>query len=215
MFDAYIGTTNGAFRLRDDALEALGLEAARISAIHAWREGDAVVVLAGSYGDGLFRSADGGRTWSTVDAGLTESTFRFLAPDPGHAGTLLAGTEPARIFRSEDGGLTWRELDGITRIDGHERWFLPYSPRAGAVRNVYAPPGHGSRLFAAVEVAGLLRTDDGGRSWVCESVDGDEDLHYITGHPHDPDLLYAAMGTASLTPDAPDDPPRHHGGSAK
>jgi hypothetical protein len=215
VFDAYIGTTNGAFRLSDDALEALGLEAARISAIHAWREGDALVVLAGSYGNGLFRSADGGRTWSTVDAGLTASTFRFLAPDPGHPGALLAGTEPARIFRSEDGGLTWRELDGITRIDGHERWFLPYSPRAGAVRNVYAPPGRGFRLFAAVEVAGLLRTDDGGRSWVCESVDGDEDLHYITGHPHDPDLLYAALGTASLTPDAPDDPPRHHGGIAR
>jgi hypothetical protein len=47
---------------------------------------------------------------------------------------------------------------------------------------------------------------------VCESVDGGEDLHYITGHPHDPDLLYAALGTASLTPD---DPPRHHGGIAR
>jgi hypothetical protein len=215
VFDAYIGTSNGAFGLRDGALEALGLESERISAIHSWREGDAVVVLAGSYVNGLFRSADGGRTWSTIDAGLTASTIRFLAPDPGRTGTLLAGTEPARIFRSEDGGLTWRELDGITRIDGHERWFLPYSPRSGAVRNVYAPPGRGSRLFAAVEVAGLLRTDDGGRSWVCESVDGDEDLHYITGHPHDPDLLYAAMGTASLTPNAPDDPPRHHGGIAR
>jgi hypothetical protein len=83
VFDAYIGTTNGAFTLRDDALDALGLEAARISAIHAWREGDALVVLAGSYGNGLFRSADGGRTWSTVDAGLTASTVRFLARDPG------------------------------------------------------------------------------------------------------------------------------------
>jgi hypothetical protein len=79
MFDAYVGTTSGGFRLRDDALEALGLEAERVSAIHAWREGDAVVVLAGSYGNGLFRSADGGRTWSTVDAGLTESAFRHRA----------------------------------------------------------------------------------------------------------------------------------------
>jgi hypothetical protein len=90
MFDTYIGTTNGVFRLRDDALEALGLESERVSAIHAWREGDGVVVLAGSYGNGLFRSADGGRAWSTVDAGLSASAFRFLAPDPGHAGTLLA-----------------------------------------------------------------------------------------------------------------------------
>jgi hypothetical protein len=44
---------------------------------------------------------------------------------------------------------------------------------------------------------------------------GREDLHHITGHPDDPDLLYAALGSASLTPKAPDDPPRHHGGIAR
>jgi photosystem II stability/assembly factor-like uncharacterized protein len=215
MFDAYIGTTGGVFRLRDAVLEALGLESERVSAIHAWHERDAVTVLAGSYGNGLFRSADGGRSWSLVEVGLSASAFRFLGPDPGRAGALLAGTEPARIFRSEDGGVTWQELGGITHIEGHERWFLPYSPRAGAVRNIYVPPGRAGRLLAAVEVAGLLRSGDDGRTWVCEPVDGDEDLHHITGHPHDPDLLYAATGTASLTPSAHDDPPRHHGGIAR
>jgi hypothetical protein len=180
VFDTYIGTTNGVFRLRDDALEALGLESERVSAIHAWHEGDAAVVLAGSHGNGLFRSADGGRAWSTVNAGLSASAFRILAPDPGHAGTLLAGTEPARIFRSEDGGLTRRELDGVTRIGGHERWFLPLfaAGRRGSQR-VRAPRPR-LQLLAAIEVAGLLRSDDDGRSWVCESVDGDEDLHHIT-----------------------------------
>jgi hypothetical protein len=125
MFDAYIGTTTGVFSLHDAKLEALGLECEHVSAIHAWRERDVVPVLPGSYGNGLFRSADGGRSWSSVEAGLSASTFRFLAPDPWHAGWLLAGTEPARIFRSEDGGTSCRDLDGITRIEGHERWFLP------------------------------------------------------------------------------------------
>jgi photosystem II stability/assembly factor-like uncharacterized protein len=201
--------------LRDGALEPLGLERARVSAIHAWRARDATMVLAGTYGSGLFRSADGGRTWSPAEAGLTASAFRFLTADPGHPGVLLAGTEPARIFRSEDGGQTWEELDGITRVDGHERWFLPYSPRAGAARNLYATPGRTGRLLVAAEVAGLLRSEDDGRTWVCEPVTDDEDLHHITGHPDDPDLLYAAMGSASLTPRAPGDPPRRHGGIAR
>src|SRR4051794_33916352 len=104
LFDTYIGTTGGAFRLRDGALEPLGLEAERVSAIHAWHDGEAATVLAGTYGNGLFRSADGGRTWSRAQDGLTASAFRFLMPDPGHPGALLAGTEPARVFRSEDGG---------------------------------------------------------------------------------------------------------------
>ena len=197
MFDAYIGTTAGVHLLHDGALAPLGLASERISAMHAWRDGERIVVLAGSYGGGLFRMA--GEGWSRVDAGLTASAFRFLGPDGTQPGALLAGTEPARIFRSEDGGQSWRELEGIARIDGHERWFLPYSPRAGAVRNVFTPPGRPRSLLAAVEVGGLLSSDDGGESWALAPVIADEDIHQITGHPHDPDLLYAALGTASLT----------------
>jgi photosystem II stability/assembly factor-like uncharacterized protein len=184
MADAFLGTTSGVLRLRDGALEPLGLDAHSVTALHASDD----LLLAGTYGDGLFRSADDGRSWERVEAGLTASAFRFLTRD-------LAGTEPARVYRSADGGRSWDELDGITNIPGHEQWFLPYSPRAGAARNAYVS---GDRLLVAAEVAGLLRSDDGGRTWVCEPVDGDEDVHHVTGHPDDPDLLYVSLGTASL-----------------
>jgi photosystem II stability/assembly factor-like uncharacterized protein len=184
MVDAILGTTRGVLRLHEGALEPLGLAGHSVTALHA---SDAVL-LAGTYGDGLFRSADGGRSWERVDAGLTATTFRFVTPE-------LAGTEPARVLRSADGGSIWDELDGITRIPGHEEWFLPYSPRAGAARNAYVT---GDRLLVAAEVAGLLRSDDGGRTWVCEPVAGDEDIHHVTGHPDDPDLVYVSLGSASL-----------------
>jgi photosystem II stability/assembly factor-like uncharacterized protein len=184
----WIGTRDGIHLLRDGRLEPRGLEDEDITAVHA--AGDAVV--AGSYGHGLFRSQDGGESWSPVENG--PSVLRCLEPDGD--GALLAGTEPARIFRSSDGGASWTELDGITRIAGHERWFLPYSPRAGAVRNVLATPG---RLLASVEVGGLLRSEDGGRTWTCEPVIADEDIHEVRSHPEDADLLFAALGSASLT----------------
>jgi hypothetical protein len=199
VFDTYVGTTGGVYRLRDGALESLGLERERIWAIYAFADGPATVVLAGSYGNGLYRSGDDGRTWSRVDDGLTASAFRCIGPDPLDGAAILAGTEPARVFRSRDGGHQWRELDDIARIEGHERWFLPYSPRAGALRNVFAPPGGSGRLFASVEVGGLLSSDDGGQSWRIGPVLEDEDIHYVTGHPSEPDLLYAALGYASLS----------------
>jgi photosystem II stability/assembly factor-like uncharacterized protein len=184
MLDAFLGTTSGVLRLRAGALEPLGLEGRSVTALHASDD----AVLAGTYGDGLFRSADGGSNWEHIDAGVTASIFRFVSPE-------LAGTEPARVYRSADGGRSWRELEGITRIPGHERWYLPYSPRAGAARNAYVT---GDRLLVAAEVAGLLHSHDGGRTWACEPVAGDEDVHHVTGHPDDPDVLYASLGTASL-----------------
>jgi photosystem II stability/assembly factor-like uncharacterized protein len=197
MHDAYIGSDDGVFLLRDGELQPLGLAGEQVSAIHAWQQDGDTAVLAGSYGGGLFRSVDGGASWSRVEAGLTASVFRCIAPDPTRAGAILVGTEPARIFRSDDGGETWSEFDGITRIPGHERWFLPYSPRAGAVRNVHGPGG--ARLLASVEVGGMLRSEDAGEHWTCAPVIADEDIHLITGHPDAPDLLYAALGTAAVT----------------
>jgi photosystem II stability/assembly factor-like uncharacterized protein len=193
--DTYIGTVNGVHLLRDGALEALGLGGERITAIHARRDGGGTTVLAGSYGHGLYRSGNGGRAWSPVE-GPMEPAVRFLGAD--HAGALLAGTEPGRILRSEDDGRSWTPLEGFATLPGNERWFLPYSPRGGAVRNLYAPPGRPERLFASVEVGGLARSEDGGRTWVCEPVITDEDIHHITGHPHDDDLLFVSLGTAWL-----------------
>ena len=105
MIDALVGMTSGVLRLHEGALEPSGLEGHSVTALHASDD----ALLAGTYGDGLFRSADGGRSWERIHAGLTASTFRFVTAE-------LAGTEPARIYRSSDGGRSWEELEGITRI---------------------------------------------------------------------------------------------------
>jgi hypothetical protein len=195
--NAYLGTTDGIHRLAGGAVEPLGPAGERIMAVHAG--GD--VVLAGSYGHGLFRSADAGATWTRVEAGLTAAAFRCLGPDPLRPGALLAGTEPARVFRSGDEGETWAELEDVGRLPGHDEWFLPYSPRAGAVRNLYGAAG---RLFGSLEVGGLLRCEDD--TWTCAPVIADEDIHHVTGHPSDPDLLYVSLGTASLPSSSPSEP---------
>lgn len=198
-FDTIIGTTDGVFRLTNGDLTPIGLSGQRIWAIHALRDASGNdAILAGSYGDGMFRSPDGGRTWDAANDGLSSSAFRVILPDPLESSALLAGTEPGRIYRSTDDGQSWNELDGITDIDGHDAWYLPYSPRAGAVRNIYAPDPNGTRLLASVEVGGLLDSPDGGVTWTCAQVDIDDDIHHITGHPTDPRLLFASLGYASL-----------------
>ena len=198
MVSAIVGSKSGVYRLWEGELEPLGLADQQISAIYAWRKPDGMMVmLAGSYGNGLFRSEDGGTHWTLIDNGLTASAFRTIVPDPLNPGSILCGTEPARIFRSHDSGLSWHELGGIRALAGYEDWYLPYSPRAGAVRNIYSPP-YGQRLLASVEVGGLIDSRDGGVTWSYIPVAGGPDIHHITGHPDDPGLLFASVGWAAL-----------------
>jgi photosystem II stability/assembly factor-like uncharacterized protein len=156
------------------------------------------LILAGTTG-GLWRSMDGADHWQHVADG--PGHVRWLA---GPADRLLAGTEPAGIYRSADGGRTWLASPEVAEMRQRFHWFLPYSPEAGCVRGFAV---HGQRVYAAVEVGGLLRSDDGGQSWrLVEGSDGRPDLggpgqgkihpdvHSIEVHPSDPDRLYAPTG---------------------
>jgi hypothetical protein len=208
VFETFLGTESGVV-LTGGRVEPLGLLDKRISAIHAFRDDSGnTVILAGSYGDGLFRSADRGRTWTPITEGMTPPAARTIGPDPLVPGALICGTEPARLFRSPDRGLTWTELEGVRAIPAHVEWYLPYSPRAGAVRNVYAPPGQKDHLLASVEVGGLMQSADRGATWSIAPIGPNDDIHQVSGHPADPDLLWSSLGYAALRS-------RHRGDGAK
>jgi hypothetical protein len=216
MVRALIGTSDGIYLLNDGDLQPLGLDGQRVSAVYAVRSnGGMERMLAGTYEDGLYASEDDGKSWERVTDGFTAPCLRTIDTDLLDSGAILAGTEPGRIFRSRDGGRTWAELDGIRDIPRHEDWFLPYSPRAGAVRNVYSPPGSSNRLLASVEVGGLLDSTDGGETWTCSRVTVDTDIHYITGHPQNGSLLFAALGYAGIERESEDPDNRKRGGVAR
>ncbi len=198
---AYLGTRGGVWRFDTDTRECvhLGLEQHRVWAIHAWSDNDGNHrILAGSYGAGIFRSADSGTNWERANIGLTANALRTLQPDPTKPGAILAGTEPARGFRSIDGGLSWREFESIAEIEGVDEWFLPYSPRSGAIRNFVAT--RNGELFASIEVGGLLHSPDGGERWSLIRVDPGprvhDDIHQVIVDPDDERRLFVAMGGA-------------------
>jgi photosystem II stability/assembly factor-like uncharacterized protein len=188
-------------RDRDGDWQAVrrGLEDVRPTCVIA-REG---VVLAGSR-QGVHRSDDAGRTWRPASNGLTQRYVRWLDFHPDISDFELAGTEPAGLFISHDGGETWRGRPEVEALRDQHHWFLPYSPEAGCVRGFTF---HGQRLYAAVEVGGVLRSDDGGATWrLADGSDGSPDLegppepyvypdiHSLHVHPSSPDLVIAPTG---------------------
>lgn len=56
-------------------------------------------IFAATYGAGVFRSTDGGRTWTEVNVGLTDPNVLSLALKPDN-GILFAGTSTSGVFRS-------------------------------------------------------------------------------------------------------------------
>ncbi|HEX6510385.1 MAG TPA: hypothetical protein VF221_22370 [Chloroflexota bacterium] len=161
------------------------------------REG---VVLAGTT-DGLFRSDDSGQTWREASDGLTIRHIRWLAYHPDISDLEFAGTEPAGIFVSHDGASTWRGRPEVEALRNERGWFLPYSPDAGCVRGFAF---HGDRAYAAVEVGGVLRSDDAGETWRLAGGSTGvpsfdippaplvfPDVHSVASHPTSADLVFA------------------------
>jgi photosystem II stability/assembly factor-like uncharacterized protein len=199
----YLATNDGLAIAERDAHEwrvaGHALEGRLVTSVIA-REG---VILAGTR-QGIVRSDDAGRTWVAADNGLTQAHVRWLAYHPEISDFELAGTEPAGLFVSRDGAQTWRERPEVAELRDRFKWFLPYSPEAGCVRGFAA---HGDRLYAAVEVGGLLRSDDGGEQWaLAAGSDGiarfgapaaghiHPDVHSVAVHPSSLDLVYCPTG---------------------
>ncbi len=112
------------------------------------------VILAGTTEDGVYRSANRGSNWVRWNFGLLDLNVMCLAISPtfDEDETLFAGVESG-VFRSTNGARAWREVD------------LPvgFEPVLSlAISPDYAEDGI---LFAGTESQGLLRSDDGGKTW--------------------------------------------------
>ncbi len=107
---------------------------------------------------GLFVSRDGADRWERLGSSLDRQIWS-LARDPRNPDHLLAGTCPAAIYRSEDDGRTWERLNAPMPdrcVNG-----APLTPRVTCV--LIDPDA--STIYAGIEIGGLRRSRDGGRTW--------------------------------------------------
>jgi photosystem II stability/assembly factor-like uncharacterized protein len=171
---------------------------------------DPDVVYAGAEDAALFRSADGGATWTEL-AGLRTHAS---APDwaPGAGGMCLhtiilqepriyVAISAAGTFRSDDGGQTWRPANRGLLSDG-----IPSGDAevGHCVHHVEAAPGRPDTLFMQKHWD-VMRSDDGGLSWSEISGDLPTDFGFpIAVHPHDPETIYVVPITSDSLHYPPD-----------
>jgi photosystem II stability/assembly factor-like uncharacterized protein len=115
--------------------------------------------------DGIFRSADHGDSWTQLDAPKPECAVWSLTRHPNEPDTLFAGYEPTAIFKSTDNGHTWHNLDVSVDYPA----ITAGMPRR--ITRIAVDPTDPDRLYASIEIGGLIMSDDGGRNWR-QALDG-------------------------------------------
>jgi len=151
---------------------------------------------------GVYRSADGGKTWQRVLSRNDTTGAIDLVMDPGNPRILYAalwqaqrspwdfssGGKGSGLFKSTDGGDTWTEL---TRNKGMPAGVIGRIGIAVAASN-------SDRVYAQVEAqeGGLFRSDDAGATWTRVSDDHEMTqrawyFSVIAVDPSNPDAVWA------------------------
>ncbi len=115
----------------------------------ALEPGNPAVLYAGTSGHGVFKSSNGGNSWTTNSTGLGNLTVSALAVDPNSITTVYAATD-AGVFRSVDGGTNWFASSG--GLGGN------------AVRDLAMLPQLPGTIYAAT-ANGVYRTSNNASNW--------------------------------------------------
>ncbi len=99
------------------AISNSGLGSQRITSLVADPKNSGVLYAAspqsnpaGTLG-GVYKSTNGGATWTRMVTGLTFKSVQILAIDPVTTTTLYAGTNGGGVFKSTDGAATWNVIN--------------------------------------------------------------------------------------------------------
>ena len=168
-------------------------------------------VWAGTLPGGLFRSADGGESWSLVESlwtkperaewfggGYDVPGIHSICAHPQRPGEVLLGISCGGAWRSEDDGVHW-----ALSARGMRAGFMP--PERADDQNVQDPhlivrcPARPERLWCQHH-NGIWRSDDNAASWLeVSDVPASNFGFAVAVHPNDGDTAWFVPAIADQT----------------
>ena len=143
-----------------------------------------------AYESGVYRTDDGGLTWQHLSSYPSAYAHSVLV-HPDDDQRVYVGSEPAAVFTSHDGGETWEEYAGFRAVPESSQWFFHSETRYSHVRDLRMAPHSPDVLYAGIEVGGVVRSRDGGKSW--QQLHGThDDIHCVNISMARPGTVYVA-----------------------
>jgi len=161
------------------------------------------------YGDGVYKSLDGGKSWTNM--GLKDSQhIGMIKVDPRDSGVVYVAAQgplwsaggQRGLYKSTDGGTTWKLVLSAGEYTGANEVHL--DPRNPDV--LYASLHQRFRNVAALmnggPESGIHKSTDGGKSWreLTKGIPAeDKGKIGLSVSPLDPDVVYATIELAQRT----------------
>ena len=187
-FTYYMGTTGGGLWKTDDAGQVWKnisdgfFKTGSVGAI-AVSESDPNVLYCGmgehaprgvmtSYGDGVYKSTDAGKTWSQIGLTGTQHIARIVI-HPKNPDILwvaaqgpLHGNSPERgIYKSVDGGKHWKKVLYVNDMTGCSELSIDFSNPDVLYAAMWEHQRKPWIVISGGEGSGLYKSTDGGETW--------------------------------------------------
>ena len=177
----------------DISVDATNPDVVYASVWEAWRRSWGM--SSGGEDSGLWKSTDGGESWSEITAriGLSEGPVGKIGvavspANPNRVWALVEHEPDGGLWRSDDAGATWELVNDERKL----------RQRAFYYTRVYADPGDEEVMYALN--TGLYRSRDGGRTFPRGIRVPHGDNHDLWIAPDDPDrMVNANDGGANVT----------------
>lgn len=154
-------------------------------------------VYCGGLDSGVYKSIDGGFSWSQVNNGITYFKVQSLAVAPSNSNIVYAGTDQngatnSGVYVTTNGGSSWTLMNnGITDTKAIQ-WIVvhPTNPSIAYIS-----------VFDGINAAtvGVFKTTDGGSSWApANSGITNKNILALVINPLNPNVVYA--GSSLILP---------------
>src|SRR5919201_102941 len=154
----------------------------------------------GTFGDGLWKTDDSGQTWNRIGEDVISSHYVTsvsvsLLAHENKFNKIYVGTEPSVVYISKnDGGNSWEKMDALNNLPSSTSWSFPPRPWTHHVRWIEPDANNFDYVFVAIEAGALVKSHDGGRTWIDRAVHGPYDTHTLATHSMAPKRLYSSAG---------------------
>jgi photosystem II stability/assembly factor-like uncharacterized protein len=154
-------------------------------------------IYAGTY-DGVFKSINGGESWTQINTGLSNKEVLSFAIDPKNTNVIYAGTGRDGVYRSTNGGKNWVQMsNGLMNI-AEQQWI--------SIHSFAIDPENTQTLYTGVWGGqswggGIFKSTNGGESW-SQTINGlsktvinglltPVDIKSLTIDPKNTNVIYA------------------------